>query len=63
MNFTMFDFAKPAFAQTGLKPAATWNETRELIRRQAEAQLRRQNLKPATVVKWHRLGALVGAGR
>lgn len=54
MHFTIFDFAKPA---------ATWDKTRQRIRLQAEAQLRRKNIKQAIVVKWHRLGALVGAGR
>lgn len=61
--FTIFDFAKSAFVQAGIKPAATWDETRQRIRLQAEAQLRRKNVKPATIVKWHRLGAFVGIGR
>jgi len=61
--FTMFDFAKPALERLGVKPAATWDETRKRVRLQAEAQIRRKNLRTATFAKWHRLGALVGAWR
>jgi len=60
---SMFEFAKPALEELGVKPAANWDETRKRIRLQAEAQLRRKNLSSAATVKWHRLGALAGAGR
>ena len=60
---SMFNAFKPALETAGVKPGRNWLETREKIRRQAVAQLRRNNLKPATVVKWHRLGVMVGVGQ
>lgn len=56
----MFDAFKPALEAVGVKPEANWKVTREKIAREAKAQLSRNGLKPATVVKWHRLGSLVG---
>lgn len=38
--------------------AAGWDRKMAEIDAQAKRQLRRQNLRPKTVLKWHRLGAI-----
>jgi hypothetical protein len=58
---TMFDFAKGMLQQAGLQTGNDWDETKQKTSRQVVAQLSRPNIRPATVVKWHRVGALVNA--
>ena len=38
--------------------AAGWDKKMAEIAHMAKLQLRRSNLKPKTVLKWHRLGAI-----
>lgn len=56
---TMFDAFVPAIQAHGVKKIGrTWEETRTRLARQAKAQLSRRNLRPETMVKWHRLGSI-----
>ena len=56
----MFEFsgAQDLFKAVGITPGQDWSETRERIFSQARRQLRRRDIKPPTVVKWHRLATL-----
>ena len=54
----MFDFFKPVLESVGVSPREDWDATKRQIYGQALAQLRRDDLKPGTVTKWHMLGHL-----
>ena len=60
---TMFEIAKPMLAQVGMVVGRDWQATKRRTLGYARAQLRRENLKRATIVKWHRLGYLAQDGQ
>lgn len=59
----MFAALKRDLEAVGVKPAETWEETKDRLALQARAQLSRKTLKPATVVKWHLVGFIANAGQ
>ena len=59
-SYTMFDALRPQLEVMGVKSEGDWQTTREKIARGAKAQLKRRNLRSATVVKWHQLGVFAG---
>ena len=58
---SMFDAFKPSLEAVGVKPAATWEETKRLTLGQAKAQLARPGIKLETAARWNRRAYICAA--
>jgi hypothetical protein len=60
----MFDFVGGQLCQSlGIRKLENWEQTKQAAQIQVKAQLSKVKLSPASIIKWHRVGSVVGVGK
>ena len=59
---SMFDAARQALLDAGVKVNGTWSKSKVVTLAQAQSQLARKDLQPKTAAKWIKAATLVLAG-